>query len=148
MIYLFTGQPGSGKTSIGKLLSESLQKVIQIDGDDLRNIFDNIDYSEIGRIKNIKKAHDIAYFLDKKGFNVVITMVSPFRDLRNYLKSRTKVIEIYVHTSDIRGRENFFVKNYEPPISNYIDLDTTNKTDLESFKYLINYGIIKILDKS
>lgn len=137
MIYLFTGQPGSGKTSLGKLLSETINNVIHIDGDDLRSIFDNTDYSEDGRIKNIEKAHDIAYFLDKKGYNVIITMVSPFKQLRDNLKKKTKVVEIYVHTSDIRGRENFFVKNYEQPVSNFIDINTTNKTDIESFKYLI-----------
>lgn len=147
MIYLFTGQPGSGKTTIGKLLKELLSNAIQIDGDELRNIFTNTDYSESGRIKNIEKAHDIAYFLDKKGFDVIITMVSPFKYLRNELKSRTKVMEIYVHTSNIRGREQFFVETYEPPTNNYFDLDTTNKTDIESLKYLKNYGIIKILDK-
>lgn len=64
-------------------------------------------------------------------------MVSPFKQLRDNLKKKTKVVEIYVHTSDIRGRENFFVKNYEQPVSNFIDINTTNKTDIESFKYLI-----------
>jgi adenylylsulfate kinase-like enzyme len=40
MIYYFTGQPGSGKTTIGKMLYDSLeQPKMQIDGDDLSNIF-------------------------------------------------------------------------------------------------------------
>ncbi len=34
--------------------------------------------------------------------------------------------EIYIHTTDIRGRENFHVKDYQPPTSNYINIDTTN----------------------
>jgi len=139
MIYLFTGQPGSGKTSIGGLLASSMKNVIHIDGDDLRLIFDNNDYSESGRRINIERAHDIAYFLSKKNINVIITMVSPFRDLRDRLRlklTNIDFIEIYVHTSDLRGKENFFVKNYEKPLDNFIDLDTTNKTVEESFEIL------------
>jgi hypothetical protein len=33
-----------------------------------------------------------------------------------------------VHTSEIRGREQNFVKEYEAPTENFIDIDTTNKT--------------------
>ena len=43
------------------------------------------------------------------------------------------VIEIYVHTTEIRGRENFHVTNYEPPTENFVDINTTNKRDDESF---------------
>lgn len=140
MIYLFTGQPGSGKTSIGKLLINFLskdKKTIQIDGDDLRTIFNNADYSENGRKKNIERAHDIAYFLNEKDFDIVLTMVSPYRELRDRLKSKAKILEIYVYTSEIRGRESFFVENYEKPIENFIEIDTTNKIDIESFDLLI-----------
>jgi adenylylsulfate kinase len=42
------------------------------------------------------------------------------------------VIEIYVHTTDIRGKEDFFVKDYNPPKNNFIDMDTTHKTIKES----------------
>lgn len=140
MIYLLTGQPGSGKTTIGKLLKDYLNKdknTIQIDGDELRNIFPNIDYSEYGRRKNIEKANDIAYFLDQKGFDVVISLLSPYRDLRNIIKEKTNVIEIYVHTTEIRGREKYFVENYEPPIYDFLDIDTTNMTDIESINHII-----------
>ena len=37
-----------------------------------------------------------------------------------------KIIEVYVHTMEKRGREDFFVKNYEPPLENFINCDTTN----------------------
>jgi adenylylsulfate kinase-like enzyme len=142
MIYWFTGQPGSGKTTLAKHLIKWLNagdKVIHIDGDDLRDIFKNKDYSESGRRKNIERAQDIAQFMNEKGYFVVVSLVSPYKDLRDNFKKENMVIEIYTHTSDTRGRENFHVANYEPPTENYIDLDTTNKKEDDSFVELIKF---------
>ena len=142
MIYWFTGQPASGKTTIAKHLNSYLsntERVIHIDGDDLRKIFNNKDYSETGRRKNIERAQDIARFMSEKGYSVVVSLVSPYKDMRDSFKKDNNVIEIYVHTKDIRGREEYHVDNYEPPTENYVDLDTTNKRDDESFIDLIKF---------
>ena len=58
MIYWFTGQPGHGKTVLTSLLKDYLElfegkQVLHIDGDDVREILDNKDYSKEGRIRNI-----------------------------------------------------------------------------------------------
>jgi len=142
MIYWFTGQPASGKTTIAKHLKSYLsntERVIHIDGDDLRKIFNNKDYSETGRRRNIERAQDIARFMSEKGYSVVVSLVSPYKDMRDSFKKDNNVIEIYVHTKDIRGREEYHVDNYEPPTENYVDLDTTNKRDDESFIDLIKF---------
>ena len=144
MIYLFTGQPGSGKTTLGKKLQMWLQtdkknwrkSVFHIDGDQLRELFPNTDYSKEGRYKNIQKAFDIAKYLDNAGNDVVISLVSPYRELREKFKSECKVQEIYCHTKKIRGREDKFALDYEPPIEFFIDLDTSESTD-NTFNKLI-----------
>ncbi len=140
MIYWFTGQPGAGKTTLAKKLVEYLNvgNTIHIDGDDLRDIFKNKDYSENGRRANIQKAMDIAHFLNEKGYNVVASLVSPYKDLRDDLKTKSGAIEIYVHTTDIRGRENFHVKDYEPPTENYVSINTTDTELMVSYTELIN----------
>ena len=43
----------------------------------------------------------------------IISLVSPYRELREEFKSKYKVLEVYLFTTEIRGRENFFVKDYE-----------------------------------
>lgn len=142
MIYWFTGQPGAGKTTLAKHLISYLkntEKVIHIDGDDLRVIFDNKDYSEAGRRRNIERAQDIALFMNRTGYDVVVSLVSPYKDQRDEFKKISDCLEFYVHTEDIRGRESFHVNNYEPPTENFIDINTTNKDERESFIELLKF---------
>lgn len=142
-IYWFTGQPGSGKTTLGALLHQFINHSpynspsFIIDGDDIRDIFKNKDYSENGRRKNISKAQDIAIFLNNRGYSVVASLVSPYKDQREEFKKNYNVVEIYVHTEDIRGRENYFVSDYDKPTQNFIDLDTTNIDISTSFNELL-----------
>jgi adenylylsulfate kinase-like enzyme len=48
--------------------------------------------------------------------------------------------EIYVHTTEIRGRENFHVENYQQPTENYLDIDTTNISVEECLNQIISYA--------
>ena len=140
MIFWFTGQPGSGKTTLGKALIKKLGDAFHIDGDDLRDLSSNVDYSEQGRISNIRTAQSIAMYLDNKGQNVVVSVIAPYRWLREEFKARHKVNEIYLHTTEIRGREHYFVENYEAPKDNYLDLDTTNISVEESLEKIMEYS--------
>jgi len=142
MIYWFTGQPGHGKTILGLELKKFLPNSYHIDGDDLREIFDNKDYSETGRRKNIEVAQQISHFLHNKGCDVVVSLVSPYKDQREDFKSKLgdNIKEFYVHTTDIRGRENFHVKDYQKPTDKYCDVDTTKTTIENSFIKVKNYA--------
>ena len=144
MILYIIGQPASGKTTLANNLLTHFGKenTIIIDGDDLRDIFQNKDYSEVGRRKNIERAQDIAQFLDKKGFTVLVSLVSPYKDQRDKFKSKMgdNLIEVYLYTSEIRGREDYFVNEYEPPTEKYLRLDTTNDSVEESVKKVLEYA--------
>jgi adenylylsulfate kinase-like enzyme len=139
MIIWLTGQPGSGKTTLANWLKASYpNKGVVIDGDDIREIFDNKDYSEQGRRKNIELAQNIAKFIHKKGDVAIVSLVSPYKDQRDTFKSTMgkDLIEVYVHTTDIRGREQFHVENYQPPTEFFIDIDTTNRPEFETVQEL------------
>jgi adenylylsulfate kinase-like enzyme len=139
MIIWLTGQPGSGKTTLANWLKASYpNKGVVIDGDDIREIFDNKDYSEQGRRKNIELAQNIAKFIHKKGDVAIVSLVSPYKDQRDIFKSTMgkDLIEVYVHTTDIRGREQFHVENYQPPTEFFIDIDTTNRPEFETVQEL------------
>lgn len=125
MIYWFYGQPGAGKTTLAKALLEKVDAV-HIDGDDIRKVFNNQDYSREGRIKNLTLINNIVRFLDHKGFNIVASVVSPFQEVRDQLLD-LDIKYYYVTTTEIRGRENYFVDNLEIGEKDII-LDTTNRT--------------------
>ena len=72
MVLWFTGQPGSGKTTLtNRFIDDKLigfmkiqpVRIVHIDGDDLRDIVDNKDYSEKGRRENITLAMNLARFM-------------------------------------------------------------------------------------
>lgn len=141
-IIWLTGQPGSGKTTLAKALKTKFEltsnKVLIVDGDDLRNITTNKDYSRAGREKNIITAQKISLFLSNKNFVVLVSVVAPYRDLREKFKKHNFVHEVFVHTTEIRGRENFFVSDYEKPKDDFLDIDTTNKSVEECVDEIFN----------
>ena len=145
MIYWFTGQPGHGKTVLAKKLKEYIETtylgktVMHIDGDDLREILINRDYSRQGREYNIKTAQNIALYLDSKGFDVIVSLVAPYRELREEFKSRCNVKEIYVQATEMRGRERFHATDYEEPLENFIYIDTTMDIPSASLRFLLNH---------
>ena len=150
MIYWFTGHPGAGKTVLGSKLHSFLRTekrnwrkdVFHLDGDDLRELTTNKDYSEQGRINNIRNAQMIAEFVHKNECDVVVSLVAPYRWLREEFKERIgyeNFQEIFVHTTEKRERDHFHVKEYEAPEVEFIDVDTTKDNPDKSFSKIINH---------
>ena len=145
MIIWLTGQPGSGKTTLANKLMSQIQsedlkiKIINLDGDDLRSINKNKDYSKKGRIRNISTAIDIMRFLANKGYVCIVSIVAPYKFLRDELKDEFPFLEVYLHTSETRGRENYFAEDYEIPTDpNTLSIDTGKLTIKESTDEILN----------
>jgi adenylylsulfate kinase len=156
MIYWITGQPGHGKTTIALALVQQLKRQgyapFHLDGDDLRALTTNVDYSRQGREANIHRAQSIARYLHAQDKIIVVSVVSPYREIREELKSATDVTEIYVHTKEIRGKEDRHVDDYEVPLSSFIDIDTTNKKVIDCVSQILESAPVpskelKTLDK-
>jgi len=145
MIIILTGQPNSGKTTLALELVHRLHELRKditatiIDGDSLRKVTRNSDYSKDGRRKNVNSAINLAINSDTSNDYTVVALVSPFKDLRELLKNNVKhtVKEIYLHSS--RLREGKMVDYYEPPLNNYLDIDTDKHTIEESIKLITDY---------
>ena len=145
MIIWFTGQPNSGKTTLALELVHLLHEMRKditatiLDGDSLRKVTRNTDYTKDGRRRNVQTAITLAINSDSSNDYTVVSLVSPFRDLRESLKNNNKhvVKEVYLHSN--RLREGKMVDYYEPPLTNYLDIDTDKHTIEESIKLIIDY---------
>ena len=139
MIYWFTGQPAHGKTVLANMLKEKRPNAFRIDGDEMRELFTNKDYTINGRVVNVGTAQKIAHYLHNQGHDVIVSLVAPYIDQREDFKKLIgeDLIEIYVHTSEPRERDHFKAIAYIAPEDNYIDIDTTEDTPEESFNNLL-----------
>ena len=140
MIYWFTGQPCAGKTVLANKLKKVKPGAFRIDGDDMRELFSNKDYSIKGRVENVGTAQRIAHYLHNQGHNVIVSLVSPYIDQREDFKILlgNGIKEIYVHTTEPRERDHFKAIAYTPPLTNFIDIDTTYDTEEQSLKKILN----------
>lgn len=141
MIYWLTGQPCAGKTILADLLQERYSpNAFRIDGDDMRELFSNKDYSIKGRVENVGTAQRIAHYLHNQGNDVIVSLVAPYLDQREDFKTLLgdNIIEIYVHTSEARERDHWKAIAYTAPQGNFIDIDTTNDTPEESLQKIIS----------
>jgi|TARA_R110002096_G_C14543113_1_gene718606 adenylylsulfate kinase-like enzyme len=141
MIYWFTGQPCAGKTTLAKMLENHIvDNVYLIDGDDLRDLTINKDYSINGRVSNVNAAQKIAHYLHNQGQDVIVALVSPYIDQREEFKLLlgNSIKEIYVHTTEARERDSYKAIAYTPPFENFIDINTTNDSEEESLKKIID----------
>ena len=146
-LYWFTGQPGAGKTTMANLLKSKLQeisgnseRVIILDGDEIRELFNNQDYSIDGRMKNVEMVQNCCRFLVRNDITTIVCMVSPFAKQRAEIVKELNGVEILVECLEIRGREKFHVDYFEEPLytNNYnsININTSFKTDEQSFEKL------------
>jgi adenylylsulfate kinase-like enzyme len=138
MIIVLFGQPAAGKTTLAKkLIAEGFH---HIDGDHLRDVFKNKDYSREGRIKNLNRASDIAHYLDRaRSYNVVLSLVYPYEEAREYLNQLNNDIKwIYLTYQEDRGRDQFKVEDFELPHMNDVHLiiNTSHNSIEESVKQI------------
>lgn len=140
MIYWFTGQPAHGKTVLANLLKKEIPGAFRIDGDDMRELFSNKDYSINGRVVNVGTAQRIAQYLNNQGKDVIVSLVAPYVDQREDFKTLMgdQIIEFYVHTTEPRERDHFKAIAYTPPLTNFVDIDTTHDTEQQSFEKVLD----------
>lgn len=145
MIVVLFGQPHSGKTTLGSLVRQFMQlkrhtEVHHLDGDELRKLYDNTDYSRGGRVANLNRASDIAAYLDSKGLDVVMSLVYPYLEARTYLNSLASNVKwIYLTYDGERGRESFHVKDFDYPIGeDVITINTSNQSVHDSLTQILH----------
>ena len=119
MIYWFTGQPGSGKTTLANETAAAVGCSV-LDADLVRSVCPET-YDEVGRRRNVTRIQEMAAVLNERDGNVCVACVAPYRNQRDDFKTREDVLEVYCHQSYI---ERHHVAGYESPTREYITADS------------------------
>ena len=100
MIYWFTGQPGHGKTTLAKALIAHLRtqgvEPFHVDGDDLRALTANADYSRAGREANIRRALTLVPDEARGFFDVVAAQYLAGPQMRDFSREFRAITHLQI----------------------------------------------------
>jgi len=159
-----TGLSGSGKSTIANLLEQILHKkgikTYILDGDNVRHgLCKDLDFTETGRIENIRRVTEVAKLMVDAGIVVITAFISPFKNERQIARNRfqdDEFIEIYISTpleiAEKRDKKGLYKRArrgelldftgidspYEVPLKAEYTIDTSNRTSQELALELAN----------
>ncbi len=135
LVIWFTGLSGSGKSTLANVLQNHLFKenkqVYVLDGDNIRSgLNSDLDFSENGRIENIRRISEVAKLLSQAGFIVITAFISPFKSDREKAKQiigpcfREVYIKASIETCESRDVKGLYKKARNGEIKNFTGLDS------------------------
>ena len=100
-VYWITGLSGAGKTTVGKrlfdLIKEKQNNIVRLDGDILRDVFQNQDYTYEGRKALGFKYSRLCKMLADQGIDVIICTIAMYDDVRKWNRDNIEeYVEIYL----------------------------------------------------
>lgn len=143
-----TGLPSAGKTTLSRLLRESLVAsgvdCEVLDGDEVRrHLSSDLGFSQEDRRRNIERVAYIAALLSRQGTPVIVSLVSPYRAMRDAARALIpSFVEVHVRcaieTCEKRDVKGLYAKArrgeitgftgvsdpYEEPLRPELTLDT------------------------
>ncbi len=145
-IFWLTGNSGAGKTSLAKGLQQRinnskdlLTKAISLDGDELRaSISTEEGFSREDRRRHNLRVARLAKLLAEQGFIVIISVIAPFKSLREEISEICNPTWIYVKKDNLNTAERPYEEPEKPDL--IIDNNLTGQVaglDL-SFDFVVN----------
>lgn len=103
LVVWFTGLSGAGKTTLADMAYDYLlnqgHKVVKLDGDVIREITPSVGFSKEARNEHIKNVGLMSAVLERHGFIVLVSLISPYKETRDFSRSMcSKFVEVYVNT--------------------------------------------------
>ena len=126
-----TGLPCSGKTTLSRKLSEKINNLAILDGDELREWLSPKDFSREGINEHNRKVANLAKLLSNHNVPVLVSLVSPFNENRKDARKiigDNKFIETYVKCSlsicEERDVKGMYKKARRNEIKDFIGIHT------------------------
>jgi len=107
IIWIF-GNSKSGKTTLAKKLLK-IKYAIHLDGDMVREIWQDLKFSKEDRMENNLRVAKLADAIKKQKFDLVISTICPFRELRAKIKKLIHCKFIYITGGKLGGDYPFEV---------------------------------------
>lgn len=157
MVIWIIGKSGAGKTYYGKRILALIKnnKKIHIDGDEVRNYLSkDLGYSKNDRRKNSERIINLCKFLEIKGYIVICSILSIFRDhqknnrelfekyIQIFIKAKKDTLirrdtkKLYLRKKNIVGKDIFFYKPYKSDLE--INAEDLTEKNLLKIKKIIN----------
>lgn len=150
LVYWITGLSGAGKTTIGKLVYESLlikkNNIVFLDGDMLREVFANdLGYTQKDRHKCAMRYSRLCKLLSEQGLDVVCCTISMFHDVRLWNKTNLEnYYEVYIKVPiDIlrkRDQKGLYSKIENGSTEDVVGMDLKLEFPVEADLILENTG--------
>lgn len=152
----FTGMSGAGKSTISEVIYDRLKsggaKVEMLDGDVVRtHLSKGLGFSKEDRDTNVRRIGFVCELLSRNGVIAMVAAISPYRDVRDEVRSRIdKFVEVHVTCPievlaerDVKGLYKKALAGeigsftgvsdpYEPPLSPEVLVDSSKETVEES----------------
>lgn len=152
----FTGMSGAGKSTISEVIYDRLKgagaKVEMLDGDVVRtHLSKGLGFSREDRDTNVRRIGFVCELLSRNGVIAMVAAISPYRDVRDEVRSRIdKFVEVHVTCPievlaqrDVKGLYKKALAGeigsftgvsdpYEPPLSPEVLVDSSKETVEES----------------
>jgi cytidine diphosphoramidate kinase len=166
-VFWITGLPGSGKTTISRLLYHRIkedQPTLLLDGDVLRSVLGiEKNYTYLERKKIALIYCKICKMISEQKINVIIATISMFHDCHLWNRANLRrYYEIYIRVPNEvliqRNQKNLFSGKashvvgvdipFEEPKEPHFIIDNNNETSLEDIgANLYNFCLEKIIPK-
>lgn len=136
VVLWFTGLSGAGKSTLAHAAEEELHRrgcrTFVLDGDNVRHgLSSNLGFSEDDRRENIRRVGEAAKLMMKAGVIVLAAFISPFRDVRESLRSlfsHGDFLEIYcrapLELCEARDPKGMYKRARAGEIKHYTGIDS------------------------
>jgi adenylyl-sulfate kinase len=159
----FTGLSGSGKSTVAAAVVDELRRrghrVELLDGDEVReNLSAGLGFSKADRDANIRRIGWVAALLARNGIVAVTAAISPYRSVRDEVRSKIdSFVEVYVDTPievcEQRDVKGLYAKArageipeftgvsdpYEPPVAPEVRVVTHDRDPRASAAQVVDY---------